>query len=139
MLQSIICLGHGGSTEGVGLYDVCSSQQVVLQKGRDEERDYASETDCGLCVHVLCAKCWTSVVVPPGQVYLVNFVYDIWTREAQKVIVSHQRFWMLFEFIPPKVVFFKLMLLDHGSHAPIQNHHPLLEYLTEFPLQWTFT
>lgn len=75
---------------------------------------------------------------PTWTGYLVNFVNDIWTREAQKVIVSHQRFGMVFEFLPPEAALFKLVLLDHGSHAPIQDHHPLLEDLTELPLQWTF-
>ena len=71
--------------------------------------------------------------------YLVNFVYNIWTCEAQKIIVSHQWLGVVFEFIPSEVALFKLMLLNHGSHATIENHDPLLKYITEFRLQWTLT
>lgn len=60
------------------------------------------------------------------------FVHYIWTREAQKVIVSHQRLRVVFEFIPPEVALLELMLLDHGSHPTIQDYDPLLKYLSEF-------
>lgn len=62
----------------------------------------------------------------------MNVVYDIWTCEAQKVIVSHQRLGVLFEFIPSEAALFKLMLLDHGPHPTIENHDPLLKDLAEF-------
>lgn len=65
------------------------------------------------------------------------FVHNIWTCEAQEVIVSHQRMRVVFEYIPSEVALLELVLLDHGSHPTIQDHDPLLKYLKEFCLQQT--
>lgn len=85
--------------------------------------------DVCVCVFTGCHT-WTG--------YLVNLVHNIWTCEAQKVIVSHQRLGMVFKFIPSEVALLKLMLLNHGSHAAVENHDPPLQYAAELRLQGTF-
>lgn len=72
-----------------------------------------------------------------GQVYLVDSVHDIWTREAQEVIVSHQGVRVVLEFRPPEVALLQPVLLDHGPHPTVQDHDPPLEDAPEFCLQRT--
>lgn len=57
-------------------------------------------------------------------VYVTNYIR---LSYAEKVIIAFQRPGMIFKFMPSEILFRQGMLLDHGTHASIQNHYPLLQ------------
>lgn len=59
--------------------------------------------------------------------YLVYVTDYIRLSYTEKVIIAFQRPGMIFKFMPSEILFCQRMLLDHGPHAPIQNHYPLLQ------------
>lgn len=66
--------------------------------------------------------------------YLVYVTYYIRLSYTQKVIIAFQRSGMIFKFMPSEILFCQRVLLDHGPHAPIQNHYPLLQNRFNFIL-----
>lgn len=117
VLHPIIPLSDAGAAEGVGLDDVSSSQQILLQRdtltsdSRDHELSF--------------------IIMYVTHRHLVNAEDDVRLCDAQNVIVSFQTVGMIFKLFTSEIFFLKVPLLDHGSHSTVQNQNPLLQECPE--------
>lgn len=113
MLQSIVCLGDGRAAEGVGLYDICPSQQVILKRTDTAEVRITKKTKC-------CKKNKNKIKLDQLHIsYLVYFVNDVRLRETQEVVVALEWVRVLLELLALEVFLLQVLLLDHGPHAAI--------------------
>lgn len=59
--------------------------------------------------------------------YLVYFVNDVWLCETEEVVVALEWVRVLLELLALEVFLLQVLLLDHGTHATIEYHDPLLQ------------
>ena len=52
---------------------------------------------------------------------------DVRLCDAKQVVVALERAWMVLELCPTEVLLLKSLLLDHGSHATVEDHDPLFQ------------
>ena len=63
------------------------------------------------------------------EVFFMNIDDDPGLSEAEQVIIAPEINVPVFESFAPVIFFSQFMLLDHGTHSPVDHHNALLQQL----------